>query len=571
MWPLKINYLHMYRFYTSLVLFLIAGTSCSFAQIAPGKYWIQFSDKKNSPYSISHPQAFLSQRAIDRRIKQSILINQQDLPVNPSYIDSILNTGAPVINTSKWFNAITIQTDDIEVLNAARSLPFVREVKAVKNLKTAKKEELAQPTEKFGWLAFSEKAACPDANQQALNYGLSFNQINMIVGDYLHDKGYKGEGMVIAVLDAGFYNVDTLPAFDSLWANNQILGTRDFVTGDATVFEDHPHGMNVLSIMGGYLEGQLIGTAPKASYWLLRSEDAAAEYITEEDNWVAAAEFADSVGADIINSSLGYTTFNDPSQNHTYTDMDGNTTIVTIGADYAASKGILVVNSAGNSGSSPWNYIGAPADGDSVLAVGAVDDNTAYASFSSKGPSYDGRVKPNVAAQGKATIVASTAGGIQSGSGTSFSSPVMAGMAACLWQAHPSHNNMQIFNAIQQSAHQYSDPDTLLGYGIPNFALASLISSGIDVEKLAEEQMLNAYPNPFNNSIEFIYFSPAKQDITIEIFDVAGRKVYDDIKSLRKNDYCLLKLDGLHTFRQGIYILSVSSTSGRFTQKLIKH
>lgn len=435
-------------------------------------------------------------------------------------------------------------------------------------LRAEKKEDLRQDTEKFGSVGPLECLSC-GSYQRSLNYGASFNQINMLSGDYLHYQGFQGQGMVIAVLDAGFYKVDSLPAFDSLRTNNQILGTYDFVQGNTSVYEDHNHGMNVLSTMGGYLDGQIIGTAPKASYWLLRSEDAAFEYLAEEDNWVAAAEFADSVGADIINSSLGYTTFDDPLENHTYNDMNGNTTIITKGANIAASKGILVVNSAGNSGSSSWNYIGAPADGDSVLAIGAVDVNSQHASFSSKGPSFDGRVKPNVAAQGQATIVASTSGGIQAGNGTSFSSPIMAGMAACLWQAHPSLTNMQIFNIILESAHLYSNPDTLLGFGIPDFALANLIASGVDIKTLDKEQFKDAFPNPFNNSFEFTFFSPVEQEIMVEIIDMTGRMIYKENKTIRKNDYYRLAMNGAG-LSGGIYILNVTTAFNRYTQKLIK-
>ena len=277
--------------------------------------------------------------------------------------------------------------------------------------------------------------------------------------------------MQIAVIDAGFINADILPAFDSLWINNQILGQRDFVDGDNWVLDAHTHGMVILSILGANLPNELMGSAPKANYWLLRSEDAGSEYRIEEENWVSAAEFADSAGVDVINTSLGYSTFDDTLQNYNYKDMDGRTTRISRGAVKAASKGILVVVSAGNERNKLWKYITAPADADSILAVGAVDEFGTLASFSSVGPSSDGRIKPDVAAQGVGTV-AQGLGGLIGCNGTSCSSPVIAGLAACLWQANKQMSNVEIIEMIKQSSSQYQNPDTLTGYGLPNFANA---------------------------------------------------------------------------------------------------
>ena len=259
----------------------------------------------------------------------------------------------------------------------------------------------------------------------------------MLKGDILHNRDLKGKGKLIAILDAGFSRVDEMIAFEELFAENRILGTKDFVQRNNNVFDEHTHGMMVLSTMGAENKGQIIGTSPEASFWLLRTEDVDSENLIEEYNWLCAAEFADSVGADIINSSLGYTTFDDAGQNHTYTDMDGRTAPVSIAATIAAQKGMIVVNSAGNSGSGSWHFIGAPADADSILSVGAVDENADFAWFSSYGPSFDGRVKPTVVAQGRNTIVATSNNGTLTGNGTSFSSPIVAGLSACLWEAHP--------------------------------------------------------------------------------------------------------------------------------------
>lgn len=542
----------------------------SFAQIAPSKFRIQFTDKDNSPYTISNPAAFLSQKAIDRRNDQGISILPNDLPVNPAYIDSIRNTGVTLLNRSKWFNSVTIDTtgaNDSLVLDKIQSFSFVVELESVGKWKNS------SFWGEVWWDKWEmEKSSTTPVSSSLItsDYGQSFNQINMVGGNILHGQGYKGNGVTIAVLDAGFYKVDTLSMFDSLWANNRILGTWDFVAGQEDVFAYASHGMLVLSVMGGNLEGQLIGTAPEANYWLLRTEDTGSELVIEEDNWVAAAEFADSAGADIFNTSLGYTTFDDPGQNHTYADMDGNTTRITIGADIAASKGILVVNAAGNQGGVGWKYIVAPADGDSVLAVGAVDASGSYASFSSRGPSFDGRVKPNIAAQGFATITASSNGGVQAVSGTSVASPVIAGLAACLWQAHPSATNMQVFDAIQQSADQYENPDDLKGYGIPNFAIAHLLLSGVDPDNFSSDQLINIFPSPFNEDITVDFYSSIDQTITVDLFDITGKRIYYKEIEILRNNYKRIKVNGLSGLAQGLYILKLTSPGKTYVRKLSK-
>ena len=307
------------------------------AQVAPAKYFIEFTDKNGSPFSIDRPGEFLTQRAIDRRAAQDIQVTEQDLPVNPSYVQQVANTGVAVINRSKWFNGIIIQADDSTKLDTISALPFVKSIRK-NNSKAVKPEPVA---DKFAgessFLAAGDISGYKSlASPGNYNYGPSLKQIQMMNGDQLHNQGFRGEGKVIAILDAGFLKVDVLKAFDSLWQNNQILGTRDFVNPGGNVFTGHIHGMMVLSVIGGNYPGEIIGTAPKASFWLLRSEDAATEYIIEEYNWECAAEFADSVGADVITSSLGYTTFTDSTMNHTCADMNGHTTPASRGANIAS-------------------------------------------------------------------------------------------------------------------------------------------------------------------------------------------------------------------------------------------
>ncbi len=402
-----------------------------------------------------------------------------------------------------------------------------------------------------------------------LDYGFAADQINIMEGEFLHNLGYLGNGMVIAVLDAGFTNVNTISAFTHLWNENRILGYWDFVNNNDSVFDKNAHGTAVLSTMAGIKSGEIIGTAPNASYWLLRSEDAPTETISEEYNWLAAAEFADSAGADIINSSLGYTTFDNPAEDHTYADMDGNTTIITKAADLAFSKGILVVNSAGNSGSETWHYIGAPADGKNVLSIGAVDHDGSCASFSSRGPTYDGRIKPNVTTIGKNSAIVNTDGNVVYGSGTSFSSPEMAGMAASLWQAFPTKTNAEIKDAIERSASQYNSPDANLGYGIPNFRKAYWYLLGIRIDDENQNQLLNVFPQPFNTEFNLLYYSAKEQTINVRIVDVVGKIIYSYDWTLQAQRIEPLVLKGIFT-SSGVYSLQLVDGEKNSSQKIIR-
>jgi len=552
-----------------LIIILTGLTIVSIAQVAPDKYWVKFTDKNNSPYSINNPSAFLSERAIERRVQFDIAVVESDLPVNPQYISAVSNTGVTLLNTSKWFNSVTIYTTDINALNTISQLPFVESVVKA-NGKTNIKKEVEKP-----FFAHESYNIVPEENlyksQSAIksyNYGSAFNQIHMLNGEALHDMGYDGAGKIIAVLDAGFLNTNIIDAFDSLWNNGQILGTRDFVNPqNPNIFDSHYHGTMVLSTMGANWPGQIVGTAPKASYWLIRTEDGDSEYLIEELNWVSGAEFADSLGADIINSSLGYTTFDNPSQDHSYSDMDGNTAPITIGADIAVSKGMIVVNSAGNSGGSFWQYIGAPADGDSVFSIGAVNGSGDYASFSSTGPTFDGRMKPNVVAQGQgSTIVEPWSGSVSSGSGTSFSSPITAGMVACLWQANPTKRNTEIMEAIQLSGSQANNPDYYLGYGIPDYGLANSILTVIE-KKESPSGVLSVYPNPFDDEITLQVQDIHSSFSRVELMDITGKTVMAIDYSKNTNNTMQIQLDDLPA---GFYLLKVTMDKGSETKKLLK-
>jgi hypothetical protein len=563
-----------------LTLLIFCGVTMLFAsaQINEGdKYFVAFTDKANSPFSIENPQEFLSERAIERRERYNIPVDISDLPVNSDYVQAVADIGVAITYPVKWLNGVVVQTNDPSKIGEIQALPFVKNT--VKNVwfkndesKTEESDVFAmnKPYEMKEFITEIADFYKSGSAATSLNYGPSLNQIEMIGGVVLHDDGYQGQGMVIAVMDGGFLYTDQMAAFDSLRLNGLILSTRDFTEPGNNVYQVSTHGTSVLSTMGANLPGQIVGTAPKAAYHLIRTEYTPTEYLIEEYNWVAGAEYADSAGADVINSSLSYKTFDNPAQNHVYTDMDGNTAPATIGADHAVSVGMIVVNSAGNSGGSDWPWVGSPADGDSVFSIGAVNADGQYVSFSSIGPTSDGRQKPNVAAQGASTIVASTNGGISSASGTSFSSPIIAGMTACLWQMAPDLRNTDIMNAIQQSASQSTNPDYLLGYGIPNYATAGIILSGFNSSRVNKENRIKLYPNPFTDQISIVYHSNDTQAVTIQIVDVVGRQVYSRENVARKQGINYFRIPQLQSLKKGVYVVKIFSEGEVISRKILK-
>jgi subtilisin family serine protease len=512
-------------------------------------YWVAFTNKDNSPWSLSFPEDYLSEKAIKRREKQNIAIDSLDLPVNPSYIQQVLNLGATFVHASKWLNGVTVKVSSDNFSDEVFGLSFVKEVQLTK-----RETHVKSAVNKFFVPDISDKILEIDT----VVYGKSAHQVAQLNGQFLHNQNFKGQGISIAVLDAGFYRVNQYPAFDSLWFYGQIAGTKDFVAPGGDFFGGHYHGMSVLSTMGGNVTGELIGTAPKATYWLIRSEDHNTEFLIEEDNWVVAAEFADSVGADVINSSLGYYTFDDPAMNHTYADMDGSNTRVAKAANIAASRGMLVFSSAGNEGreNNPWRYIITPSDGDSVIAVGAVNMDGIPAPFTSWGPASDGDVKPNVSAVGWNTIIQRSTGSIGTGNGTSYSSPVMAGAAACLWQANPFAAAWQVKSAIEQSAHLYVNPDSLLGYGIPDLKLADKILKTTVLEQWENGAHWLVYPNPSDNYIILQKNSNTTEEmVQIAFYTLDGKLLRKEIKP----DAPKIMIQNLQTLPPGLLILHIVS------------
>lgn len=551
-----------------LLAALCAFTLSEVAAQTPMKYWVQFTDKGNNPYSLSNPSAYLSSRALQRRANQGIAIDSLDLPVTPMYVAGVAATGVTVHAQSKWLNGVVIITSDTNDLNAIAALPYVVSTGFVGARLDG--DGMFEDKHNETFAPYVGNRATGTVESTMLNYGTAFDQANQIGAVCLHNAGYTGSGMVIAVIDAGFRDVDIHPVFDSLHAYNRILGTWDFVAGDTSVYEDNSHGAMVLSCMGGNIPGTIVGTAPHAQYWLLRSEEAATEFIVEEYLWSCAAEYADSVGADLINSSLGYTTFDDPAQNHTYADMNGDIAPCTRAADYAASRGIVVVNSAGNSGSSSWFYIGAPADADSILSVGAVNVSGTIAGFSSHGPTSDNRVKPDACARGENCVIVDLGGTIQTGNGTSFASPVLCGAVACLWQAHPSMSNMTIVNTVRQAGSMYANPDSAYGYGIPDLCAANLALSGSTFAPSGNDEIVQLGANPFDENYSFTFYSQRDQQISMQITDINGQLILSQQMFAAGNSMNYYTISQLNSLADGMYFLTIVSGPNVFTEKLVK-
>ncbi len=544
-----------------LIIPLILLTVVAFAQIAPDKYFVQFTDKNNSPYSINNPEEFLTQRAIDRRVRFNIPVVENDIPVNQAYIQGVADIGVQILNPSKWLNGVTIYTTNADLIDQINQLPYVSGT-----LKINSYEPLTY--DKFGNIIGQETENSAELKSgSTLDYGLSYGQIDQLNGIDLYDDGYKGEGMIIAVLDAGFTGVEEHPVFQYLRDNNRILGTKDFVYKGGNVYEGHEHGKMVLSCMGANEPGEMIGTAPEASYWLLRSEEGPSENIIEEYNWVSAAEFADSVGADVINSSLSYFDFDMPEWTYDYSEMDGNTAISTIGADYAVSKGMIVCNSAGNSG----YLVGAPADGDSVMTVGAVNLNGNRVDFSSIGPTADGRTKPNIMACGAGATIAVGNSGISTGGyGTSFSSPILAGMIACLWQSHPEMTPLEVMESVMESGSTADNPDNYMGWGIPDFTTADSILTSITPPELLSN-LVSAAPNPFKDHLRIKINIDSAETININIYNLAGNMMFERSFELTrfKNQIHLSK--EIVNLDQGLYFINVISDRFTETIKVMKY
>jgi len=529
------------------------------AQIATNTYWVQFTDKNDSPYSIDAPEEYLSQRALDRRARLGIAIDEYDIPVNPQYLQAVADCGATLINPSKWLNGVSIYASSSTIIDAINALDFVEVVRNCENHPEAqlRKEENLSFEMKNSGLARNAKDFYGGAHDQV--YQLKVNQ--------LHDMGYDGTGVVIAVLDGGFEGTDIHSCFDNMRQEGRLLGTRDFVYGSTSVYTQSTHGTSCLSTMGAYDPNNMVGTAPKASYYLFHTEDGDQENIIEEYNWVSGAEYADSLGVDVCSTSLGYIDFDMSQWNHPFEHYDGHTAPMTIGAEIAASRGIICMNSAGNEYDGVCT-LGIPADAEHILTVGAVDANGNRADFSSVGPTYDGRIKPDVMAMGEDTYVASGNpggwwGDYYNGSGTSFSCPVLAGAVACLRQAFPYASVQEICDVVRQCGNRADNPDSKYGYGIPDFSAAFEVLH-VDDTFTAQNNILSVFPNPSKGEVH----------IRLNEVSIAELSVYDVMGHLLKTYH----FNGLNhtTFERylndlsnGVYFIKADAENASQTVKVI--
>jgi serine protease AprX len=491
--------------------------------------WIFFTDKGNDIQNcFSEPTKVVSEKSLKRRSKvlsEHKLITQRDLPVNQSYVEQVNAAGFQVKQKTKWFNGISGLATQSELAQIA-DLPFIKQIDIVYRFKKDNEESLNENPEEQ-----NQNLEKPEGTN-SLNYGESFTQLNQITVPQVHDLGYTGAGVTICLMDAGFDRWTTHQVFSSM----NVIATWDFVNGDPDVengsdMGDGSHGTNTLSLIGGFYEGQLIGPAFGADFILAKTENTESETPIEEDNWIAALEWADSIGVDVTSTSLSYLDFDPPYPSYTWQDMDGNTARITNGADYAVSLGIFVANSASNNGYDPnHNTLGAPADGDSVIAVGAVTSSGSRSSFSSVGPTVDGRIKPDLMAMGSNNYVACNWSNncYSNGSGTSYSCPILAGAAALILQVDPSLTPMQLSDLLKSTASQSNNPDNLYGWGIINTyaAVQSLVTNSDKDNKVPEDfYILQNYPNPFNPSTKIRFSVPERSQVKLTLYDLLGREI----------------------------------------------
>lgn len=525
------------------IIIILFGTASASTSGQNFKYRIWLTDKNGCNYSTERPEEFLSQESIQRRNRQNIPIEYNDLPVCEQYITEIAAHGGIPVVKSRWMNTVVIALDDTSVLPTIQALPFVEKTECV-----------WKKNGTYSILSRKKQAARQSScnSYEESDYGKSYTQITLNGIDSLHRLGYHGENITIAILDAGFYNVDNNPTISP----EQIAGSYDFPHGTFTYSGDY-HGAMVLSCMLSNDPQNYIGSAPQARYWLIVTEDVDSEYPVEEDYWVAGAELADSIGADIINSSLGYNYFDDASMNYSWDDLDGVTAFCSRGATIAASKGMLVVTAAGNEGNNQWKKIIAPGDAFNVLTVGAVyPDNRQRTSFSSIGFTADGRIKPDVMATGYLARMIINGHTVISSQGTSFATPILCGGMACLWQARPEWKVSELIEAVQQSGSRADTPDAYLGYGIPNLYKALNYHSNTPVAT-RHKPLSVTYASTGNLNL----LQPAVRDTHISIYNTSGQEVYSSV--IRQGNTHIG-----YTPISGIYFILLDNGQQRHVQKI---
>lgn len=513
------------------------------------KYWVRLRDKQGCGYTLDNPSAFLSQRALERRMNQGISVDSLDLPVSEVYVRTLQEAGLMVQNKSKWLNGVAVFVPESTDVSFLDTLDFVVSAQL---LETSPLEIPYMGGELPVWSPV-RPVTCDEPYSRAY-YGRAYDQIEQLNGVGLHRAGYEGQGVIIGVCDGGFPGVDTMALLDTLRAEDRIMATRDFVWNGDSVYTVHQHGTSVLSLMAGYRPGLFVGTAPRATYVLCRTENTMIETLMEEYNWVAAAEYLDSLGADMITSSLGYFYFDNSGHDHSLADLDGRTAPMSIAADIAVTRGMLVLNAAGNDGMSLPQHLGVAADAEKVLTVGAATHEGQWAMFSSYGPTADDRVKPDVLALGENVPCANSNGTLGVASGTSLATPIMAGMMACLWQRFPEWTPAQLCDSVRAWGHLASSPEMTAGYGIPDFGRALPEEPAVGIEEPMAG--ISLYPNPAH--AYFVIAGTTEGRLTI--YDVMGRV-------MRAADCCgRVSTQGLPA---GVYFVRITSAKGCAMRRLV--
>ncbi|MBX2916712.1 MAG: S8 family serine peptidase [Cyclobacteriaceae bacterium] len=517
------------------------------AQAQPNRYFVFFKDKAGTPFTITQPQEFLSNNSIARRQRQQINITEADLPVNPTYVQQLKELGIATYFTSRWWNGVLIETESYNV-PAITTLPFVDEVL------------LVAPGQKLSSGRTGKIKRKHDTTDQPLANSIQLAQLGIPA---MHAAGKSGEGISIAIFDSGFQGVNTAAPFSLLNTDSRIKHTFNFVGNNTNVFTADDHGTEVLSVMAAYTAGTYTGAAYKANYFLYLTEDVSSEYRIEEFNWTFAAEKADSAGVQIINSSLGYNTFDAPTMNYSKNQLNGNTAYITKAARMAIERGIIVVCSAGNEGNSSWKLVTPPADATGILAVGSITAGGVRSSFSSLGPTEDGRIKPDLVAMGSGTVVIRANGNIGTTSGTSLASPLVASLAAGVWQTYPDFTAQKIYEVLTQSASQATSPDNFLGYGIPNYeAVVNYLR-----EPEPEKNWL-VFPNPVVSNTFNIQLDEIINPVQVTLFDSKGARVSESTLHINwQNNPFEYDITALLS---GLYFVRVVSGSREATFRIMK-
>lgn len=541
-----------------LIILFCNRTASALPQYA---YRIWFSDKAGSP-SLSNPLLFLSQRALDRRTQQGIVLNSTDQPVSAIYVDSVLTISQGILHeTSRWLNTCVILVNDTTNIATIRNTTFVTGVDYIAYYSNGLHN---RPVNNGSGNQIIPSSANNKITGSAAYYGATWSQTNMVHGDCLHDNGFKGQGKIIAVIDDGFHYVDTAPGFDSLYSSGRIVDHNNFVYDTSYVYDYDAHGTEVLSTIAGYIPNTYVGAAPLAQFALYITEDVSSEQPIEMDNMVAAFERADSIGADVITSSLGYNDFTGPVPYSTpFSDMDGETTFAARGANLATTKGMLLIITAGNEG--PGGLL-TPGDADSVITVGSVDVNGVPAGSSGYGPNAAGIIKPDLCTQGQPGYVMQSGLGVYGVNGTSISTPQIAGFAACLWQSNSSKKNYEVKNAIVKHCSLYTNPSTpQLGYGIPNFCSSY---TELDVKQVLQNVTnIQLYPNPAKDELNIAFPTSANQPLEVVIFDITGKIIQQYAFSSHEKE---VKLHLSSAMASGIYFCKLIASDQVNSFKFIK-